>query len=67
MLYGIGSRLDEDPQLFFTLRQIETAGFIKESVEEVLKDMLKVAGVDTKRTISKEKASQLFGLDEEVE
>ncbi len=65
VLYGIGSRLDEDPQLFFTLRQINSAGFIKESVEEVLKDMLKVAGAETKRTLSKEKANLLFGLDEE--
>lgn len=67
MLYGIGSKLDEDPQLFFTLRQIDTAGFIKESVEEVLKDMLKEAGVETKRTLSKAKANQLFGLEDEVD
>ncbi len=67
VLYGIGSRLDEDPQLFFTLRQIDTAGFIKESVEKVLKDMLKGAGVETRRTLSKEKASRLFGLDDDIE
>lgn len=66
-LYGIGSKLDEDPQLFFTLRQINSADFIKESVEEVLKDMLKQAGMETKRTLPKDKAYQLFGLEEESE
>lgn len=63
VLYGIGSRLDEDPQLFFTLRQINGINFIKESVEEVLTDMLKGAGVKTHRTLPKDQAKRLFGLD----
>lgn len=65
VLYGIGSRLDEDPQLFFTLRQINGINFIKESIDVVLTDMLNGAGVKTERTISEEKAKRLFGFDEE--
>lgn len=65
VLYGIGSRLDEDPQLFFTLRQINGINFIKESIDVVLTDMLKGAGTKTERTLSEEKAKRLFGLDEE--
>ena len=67
VLYGIGSRLDEDPQLFFTLRQINAVNFIKESLDGVLVDMLKGAGVKTDRTISEEKSKRLFGLEEEEE
>ncbi|NLB21578.1 MAG: hypothetical protein GX829_12355 [Clostridium sp.] len=65
VLYGIGSRLDEDPQLFFTLRQINGINFIKESIDVVLTDMLKGAGTKTERTLSEENAKRLFGLDEE--
>jgi len=62
VLYGIGSRLDTDPLLFFELRDIDSQALIKKSIEEKLDNMLKNAGKKSSREISDEDVFDLFGV-----
>ena len=61
-LYGVGSRLDEDPSLYFTLRDIQFQELLKKTVESKMRDMLKNAGKKTGRTLSSKEAEKLFQL-----
>lgn len=62
VLYGIGSRLDHDPLLFFAMRGIEVGDFIQRSVEEKLGAMLKNADVKSARIIEDRSIRDLFGV-----
>lgn len=62
VLYGIGARFDEDPTLFFKLRDIEIEALIKKSIEEKMKNMLKNSGKKTRRVIKDADISDLFGI-----
>ena len=62
VLYGIGARFDEDPMLFFQLRDIEFNELLKKSVEEKMNSMLRNAGSTTKRTMSDVNTFELFGV-----
>ena len=62
VLYGIGARFDEDPTLFFKLRNIEIDALIKKSVEEKMKNMLKNSGKKTRRVIKDADIGGLFGI-----
>lgn len=61
-LYGIGARLDDDPLLFFTLRNIETEQFIKKSVTQKTEMMLANAGKKSDRCIDDTDIAGLFGI-----
>lgn len=62
VLYGIGSRLDHDPLLFFAMRGIEVGDFIQKSVEEKLGVMLKNADAKSSRIIEDQSLKDLFGV-----
>lgn len=62
VLYGIGARLDQDPMLFFELRDLEGQELVRKSMERKLESMLKNAGSKSKREIPKKDISDLFGL-----
>ena len=62
VLYGIGTRLDTDPLLFFTLRGIDFNELIKKSVTEKMENMLKNAGARTPRVIKNADLADIFGL-----
>ncbi|WP_341301794.1 SWIM zinc finger family protein [Lysinibacillus sp. FSL H8-0500] len=62
VLYGIGARFDEDPTLFFKLRNIEIEALIKKSVEEKMENMLKNVGRKTHRVMDDAAITDLFGL-----
>jgi len=62
VLYGIGTRFDEDPTLFFKLRNIEIDALIKKSVEEKMENMLKNAEQKTRRVIKNADIGELFGI-----
>ena len=62
VLYGIGARFDEDPTLFFRLRDIEFSELLKKSVEEKMSSMLKTAGKATARTLTGVDTFELFGV-----
>jgi len=62
VLYGIGARFDEDPTLFFLLRDIEFTELLRKSVEEKMNSMLKNAGTVTARTLTDVDIPGLFGV-----
>jgi len=62
VLYGIGARFDEDPTMFFRLRDIEFTELLKKSVEEKMSSMLKNAGKVTARTLTDIDTLELFGV-----
>jgi len=62
VLYGIGARFDEDPTLFFLLRDIEFTELLRKSVEEKMNSMLKNAGKVTTRTLTDANTLELFGV-----
>lgn len=59
-LYGIGAKFDEDPMLFFTLRDIDFTVLLKKTMEQKLDSMLKNAGKKSDRALSDEEAYNLF-------
>ena len=62
VLYGIGARLDENPLLFFDLRDIDGQELIRKSMEQKIDSMLKNAGRKSNREISAEDIPNIFGL-----
>lgn len=62
VLYGVGARLDEDPILFFKLRDIDFQELLKKSMEEKMQSMLKNADRKSKRIIDDTDIFDLFGV-----
>lgn len=62
VLYGIGSRLDTDPKLFFELRDIDSMELVKKSMEKKLDNMLKNADKKSERKIADKDVFDLFGI-----
>ena len=62
VLYGIGSRLDTSPMLFFELRDIDGHELVKKSIESKLDSMLKNAGKKSERVIDLEDVKDIFGI-----
>ena len=62
VLYGIGSRFDDDPLLFFHLRGVDVKQLIKKTIDEKVQNMLKNTGKKSCREINLEKIDDLFGL-----
>ena len=64
-LYGIGARLDEDPELFFKLRQVKMKDLVSEAVEGKTQELLKKARKKTARVIADSNLADVFGIDME--
>jgi uncharacterized Zn finger protein len=62
-LYGVGARLDEDPNLFFTLRKIEINDLITEAVKDKTKKLLTKAKKKSGRIIEDQDLSSVFGIE----
>ena len=62
VLYGIGARFDDDPTLFFKLRNIEIEALIKKSIEEKMENMLKNSDKKTRRVMKDADLDELFGI-----
>lgn len=65
-LYGIGARLDEEPLLFFALRQADTEELVARAVQEKTGDLLARADMKSSRVIDDADLSGLFGIDMDV-
>ncbi|MDR9501531.1 MAG: hypothetical protein RI601_07025 [Desulfurivibrionaceae bacterium] len=65
-LYGIGARLDEDPLLFFALRQADTAELVAEAVKDKRGALLARAAGKSARVLDDADLSGLFGIDMDV-
>lgn len=64
VLYGIGARLDKDPNLFFVLRQADMNELVEQTVKESKKDLLSKAEKKSSRIIEEESTlSDMFGID----
>jgi uncharacterized Zn finger protein len=61
-LYGVGARLDHDPLLFFTMRDIDFSALIRKSVDEKIGNLLKNADKKSKRIIDDADIAELFGV-----
>ena len=65
-LYGIGARLDEDPLLFFTMRQADTAELVAQAVKDKTGELLAKADTKSSRVLADADLSGLFGIDLDV-
>lgn len=66
VLYGIGARLDEDPTLFFLLREVTVNDLISQAVTEKANTLLKKSQSKSERAIDAEDHEDLgalFGID----
>ncbi|MFH0730850.1 MAG: hypothetical protein V2B19_31475 [Pseudomonadota bacterium] len=62
-LYGIGARLDEDPLLFFKLRNVAVEDLVSQAVTESSRDLLRKAEKKTGRVLEDANLSDMFGID----
>jgi uncharacterized Zn finger protein len=62
-LYGVGARLDQDPLLFFTLRQVDTEELVARAVQEKTGDLLARAKQKSSKVLDEADLSGLFGID----
>lgn len=63
VLYGIGTRLDEDPKLFFELRKAKVDQLINQALQDKTKKLLEKAEKRTSKVIDDDKISSVFGLE----
>lgn len=63
-LYGIGARFDDEPLLFFTLRDIDFEVLLTKSIEQKMNTLLENADKKTDRVIEDALVADLFGLDQ---
>jgi uncharacterized Zn finger protein len=66
VLYGIGTRLDEDPSLFFVLRKVKMDDLITQAVREKSEKLLKQAKKKTSRVIDDADLEDVFGIEMET-
>ena len=62
-LYGIGSRLDKDPGLFFVLRQVKVEDLIAQAVRGQSARLLQQAKKKSSRVIDDGDLADVFGID----
>lgn len=62
-LYGIGARLDESPELFFKLRNVEMDKLVGQAISEHKQKLLDLASKKSSRIIEEADLSQTFGIE----
>jgi uncharacterized Zn finger protein len=65
-LYGIGARFDEDPLLFFKLRQADTKDLVAQAVKGRTGELLAKTKKKSARVIDDDDLSGIFGIDMEM-
>ena len=63
VLYGVGVRLDEDPTLFFKLRQVDVSELITETLIQATDALLGKSAAKSKRVLVDDDLGDLFGVD----
>lgn len=61
-LYGIGARFDEDPTLFFKLRNIDFEVLLKKTIEQKMQNMLENSNKKSDRVLDDDDVFGLFGV-----
>lgn len=64
-LYGIGARLDENPELFFRMRNVEIGDLIRQAVSDHKQKLLAKASRKSSRIIEEADLSGTFGIEVE--
>ena len=64
-LYGIGTRLDDSPSLFFKLRKVNIDDLIQQTIKDQSYKLLKKAEKTSARMIAESDLSGMFGIDME--
>ncbi len=62
-LYGVGSRLDSNPALFFVLRDVAIDDLITNSLNEKKQSLLEKSETKSKRILEDEDVLAIFGVD----
>ncbi len=62
-LYGVGARLDQDPGLFFKLRQVNMDDLVSQAVADTTDQMLKQAQQKSARVLDDADLGDMFGID----
>lgn len=65
VLYGIGARLDESPELFFTLRNADVEELVASTVRGTRDHLLDRAEQSRAETMDNAELSEMFGIDME--
>jgi uncharacterized Zn finger protein len=63
VLYGVSARLDNDPSLFFILRNTDMNKLISQTLENKSQKLLKKAKLKSTRIIKEEDLSSMFGIE----
>jgi len=63
VLYGIGARLDDNPEMFFSLRDVNIEDLISKVIQGKTQDMLSKAELKGRRILEDEDIETLFGVD----
>lgn len=63
-LYGVGTRLDQDPSLFFTLRGVDMKKLVSQAIQKEADQLIKKSKTKrSKRIIRNADLSSTFGID----
>lgn len=62
-LYGVGARLDENPALFFTLRDVSIDELISKALVQKSEKLLAKSGRKSGRVIEDDDISEIFGIE----
>lgn len=60
VLYGVGARLDESPELLFTLRKVDAAGLVARAGEDL---PLAKKAPDARKVLESAKIAEVFGIE----
>lgn len=66
VLYGVGSRLDDKPELFFVLRQVNINDLISEAINKKTQTLLEKSKSKGRRVIEETDMFDMFGINMEV-
>ncbi len=67
VLYGAGARLDENPALFFVLRNVHIDDLVSKAIAQKSETLLKKSGRKSVRVIDNDDISAMFGIEMEAE
>jgi uncharacterized Zn finger protein len=65
VLYGVGTRLDENPALFFTLRGVNVEELITGAIQGKMESMLSGSKPKSRRILADADVSDMFGVEVE--
>ncbi|MFZ3130937.1 MAG: SWIM zinc finger family protein [Desulfosporosinus sp.] len=65
VLYGVGARLDDDPALFFVLRNVKVDDLISDTLSQKTETLLEKSKTKSRRIIEDADISDLFGIEME--